>query len=129
MDIVVVDNCPFCFPNENLNIIAENNSAFAIYDSYAISKGHSLIIPKRHYPNYFDASVEEQIAMFELVNQVKIILDELFNPDGYNIGVNINEAAGQTISHVHIHLIPRYEGDVENPRGGIRNVIPGKGDY
>jgi len=94
-----------------------------------VSKGHSLIIPKRHVSNYFDLTLNEQIASQLLINRLKQILDKKYIPDGYNVGVNIGKTGGQTISHVHIHLIPRYEGDIENPIGGVRNVIPKKGDY
>ena len=101
------------------NYILENELAFAIYDKYPVSKGHVLVIPKRHYASYFDAAPEELTAINELIIQIKEILDEL-KPDGYNIGINVGEAAGQTVFHLHIHVIPRYSGDVDNPRGGIR---------
>ena len=102
--------------------IMENELAFAIYDKYPVNKGHVLIIPKRHFANYFDSTEEEIAAFYELIKKVKTLLDKDFRPDGYNIGININEAAGQTIFHLHIHLIPRYNGDVNNPRGGVRNL-------
>jgi diadenosine tetraphosphate (Ap4A) HIT family hydrolase len=100
----------------------ENELAVAIYDNYPVNKGHVLIIPKRHFANYFDSTEEEIAAFYELIKKVKTLLDKDFRPDGYNIGININEAAGQTIFHLHIHLIPRYNGDVNNPRGGVRNL-------
>ena len=100
-----------------------------MFDKYPVSEGHSLIIPKRHVSNYFDLTFNEQIASQLIINRLKIFLDNKYNPDGYNVGVNIGKTGGQTINHVHIHLIPRYEDDVENPIGGVRNVIPNKGDY
>lgn len=110
-------------------IIAQNNTFFAIYDEFPVSRGHALLIPKRHVESFFDITKEELDDLFELIKKVKEIVDKEFNPDGYNIGVNEGRAAGKTIDHLHIHLIPRYEGDVENPVGGVRNVIPGKSDY
>jgi len=88
-----------------------------------------LIIPFRHFASYFDATREEKLAILELIDRAKEFLDREFKPDGYNIGVNVGEAAGQTIMHVHIHVIPRYAGDTEDPTGGVRNVIPERGNY
>jgi diadenosine tetraphosphate (Ap4A) HIT family hydrolase len=124
-----INTCPFCYPQGELKIITQNRLAFASFDVYPVSQGHCLVITKRHIESFFEATQEEIQALFSLVNEVKGKLDQLFKPDGYNIGINVFDAAGQTIPHVHVHLIPRYKGDVENPRGGIRNVIPGKGDY
>jgi diadenosine tetraphosphate (Ap4A) HIT family hydrolase len=119
--------CPFC--NLEREKILETEMSFAIYDGFPVNEGHALIIPKRHTANYFDLSLEEQKDCVELLNRVKIIVQEKYNPAGFNVGININEAAGQTVPHVHIHLIPRYEGDVEEPRGGVRGVIPNKRKY
>jgi diadenosine tetraphosphate (Ap4A) HIT family hydrolase len=94
-----------------------------------VSNGHLLIIPKLHCNSYFDLDIEIQNACWDIVNQGKKLIEKMYNPSGYNIGININEAAGQTIPHAHIHLIPRYTGDVSNPRGGVRGVIPFKQDY
>ena len=116
-------------PFLNKKKIIENENAFAIYDGFPISKGHVLVIPKRVVAEIFDLNDEEYSSCFNLVKDVKKILEEEFKPDGFNIGINNGEKAGQTIFHAHIHVIPRYSGDVENPRGGIRHVIPGKGDY
>lgn len=116
-------SCIFC-SREELNIIAENELCFAIYDKYPVNLGHVLIIPKRHYKSFFDATIEEVTAIYELIHKCKEILDEKYKPTGYNIGININESAGQTIMHLHVHLIPRYDNDVEDPRGGIRNLKP-----
>lgn len=114
--------CIFCeYLNKN-EFIAENELAFAIYDSFPVNKGHVLIIPKRHFGSYFDATQDEIQAFYDLTHEIKRLLDNELKPDGYNIGVNIGEAAGQTIFHLHIHVIPRFTGDVENPRGGIRKL-------
>ncbi len=119
--------CPFC--NLEREKILETEMSFAIYDGFPVNEGHALIIPKRHTANYFDLSLEEQKDCIELLNRVKGIVQEKYSPAGFNVGININEAAGQTVPHVHIHLIPRYEGDVEEPRGGVRGVVPDKRKY
>ena len=116
-------------PFLNKKKIIENENAFAIYDGFPVSKGHVLVIPKRVVAEIFDLNDKEYSSCFNLVKDVKKILEEEFKPDGFNIGINNGEKAGQTIFHAHIHVIPRYSGDVDNPRGGIRHVIPGKGDY
>src|SRR5262245_43428771 len=102
---------------------------FASLVGLRVSEGHSLIIPKRHVASLWEMTTEEYTDAFALVRQVKNILQEQFNPQGFNVGVNCGQAAGQTVFHTHIHLIPRYTGDVQNPRGGVRNIIPGKGNY
>ena len=122
-------DCPFCLNNLTSEILLENNFSYAIYDKFPVSKGHILIIPKQHNSNYFDLSLDEQKECLILLNNAKKIIDKEFKPDGYNIGININKDAGQTIWHAHIHLIPRYNGDVEEPRGGVRGVIPFKKNY
>jgi diadenosine tetraphosphate (Ap4A) HIT family hydrolase len=115
-------SCVFCgFPTEKR--LLENEYAFA-YDVYPVQKGHLLIVPKRHIASYFDASTEEIMAMHELLHSGKRLLDEKYQPDAYNIGVNVGEYGGQTIMHLHMHLIPRYKGDMKDPRGGIRKAIP-----
>jgi len=119
--------CPFCIVEREK--ILESGMSFAIYDGFPVNDGHALIISKRHTANYFDLSLEEQKDCIELLNRVKEIVQEKYNPAGFNVGININEAAGQTVPHVHIHLIPRYEGDVEEPRGGVRGVIPERKSY
>jgi len=121
--------CPFCHPESERVIILETLSAFSIYDKFPISKGHALIIPKRHCSDYFKLTMEEQASCWNMVNDVKQILQDKYHPDGFNVGINVNEAAGQTISHIHIHLIPRYKGDVPEPEGGVRGVIPNKRTY
>lgn len=118
--------CPFCGEPDS---IVGNDLAFASYDSYPVSAGHCLVTPRRHIAQYFDATAEEKAAIWKLVDEVKIIIDRDYQPDGYNIGVNIGESAGQSVPHIHIHVIPRYRGDVEDPRGGVRGVIPHKRKY
>ena len=98
-------------------------------DNYPVSEGHTLLIPKRHCETFFDLSDVENQYFIATLNVVKGILDGRYNPDGYNIGMNCGEAAGQTVMHCHIHIIPRYKGDCENPRGGVRGVIPSKQQY
>jgi diadenosine tetraphosphate (Ap4A) HIT family hydrolase len=115
--------CLFCNPRKDLKVIAESATAYAIFDGYPLSKGHSLIIPKRHTANYFDLPFKEQSACWLMVNKVQEILTKEFNPDGFNVGININKAGGQSMSHANIHIIPRYHGDVKNPKGGIRNIF------
>lgn len=121
--------CPFCNPDSERELIVESATAFAMFDKFPVSNGHALIIPKKHCADYFDLTFREQSACMFMLNTVKEILKQKLNPDGFNVGINVSEAAGQTVPHVHIHLIPRFKGDVNNPTGGIRNVIPNKGNY
>lgn len=121
-----MENCIFCEQNIKL---AENNSAYTRLDGFPVSPGHILIIPKRHVKTCFELTEEEIKDMFSLLNEMKFYIDNIYKPDGYNVGFNVNMAGGQTVEHCHMHIIPRYDGDVENPRGGIRNVIKDKADY
>ena len=114
---------------ENRERLLENDIGFVIFDVFPVSDGHSLIIPHRVYSNYFDSTPNEIEGLHRLVIETKELLNRKFKPDGFNVGINCGEVSGQTIPHVHIHLIPRYMGDVENPRGGVRGVIPSKRDY
>ena len=123
------DTCPFCTISHDREIIYKNTSCLAFYDGYPVSPGHALIIPKRHVASYFDLTDDELKDMNAALLCVKRKVDERYHPDGYNIGVNVGEYAGQSVFHCHIHLIPRYKGDVLNPKGGVRGVIPGKQDY
>ena len=107
----------------------QNDAAVLIRDGYPVSPGHSLVIPKRHVSSFFDATEVEQSAMLALLDHAKAQLDAELKPDGFNIGINDGQAAGQTVPHLHLHLIPRYTGDQQDPRGGVRWVIPGKADY
>jgi len=120
------EECVFCARED---LFMENQLAWMKYDKYPVSPGHSLIITKRHVENFFDTTPEERQAINELLDETKKLLDKQYNPDGYNIGVNCGQAAGQSIMHLHVHLIPRYWGDVENPLGGVRGVIPFKRLY
>ncbi len=120
--------CPFCtLPQER--IIDSNDLALVIRDGYPVSPGHTLVIPKRHIGSWFEITPEEQSAMLDLLGTAKAVLEEEFKPDGYNIGINDGPTAGQTVPHLHIHLIPRYKGDLEDPRGGVRWIIPEKAKY
>jgi diadenosine tetraphosphate (Ap4A) HIT family hydrolase len=121
--------CPFCTLPTDRATITESATAYAIFDKFPVSKGHALVIPTRHVSNYFDLTLQEQMDCLILLNEVKAILQKRFNPDGFNVGINIHTAAGQTVPHAHIHLIPRYQDDVKEPRGGVRGVIPGKRAY
>lgn len=114
--------CIFCDYLDKRAFVLENEFAFAINDNYPVNKGHMLIIPKRHFADFFDAAEVEYTAFVDLIKEAKKLLDEKYKPDGYNIGVNVNKAAGQTIFHLHIHLIPRYDKDIDDPRGGVRKI-------
>lgn len=120
---------PFFEKLEPKEQVGELASCFAFRDKFPVSRGHTLVIPKRKVSNYFDLTFKEQSACWFLVNLVKDELQKLYNPDGFNIGININETGGQTISQAHIHIIPRYKGDIKNPRGGVRGVIPSEKEY
>ena len=136
-----MENCIFCniinavriqafcdeFPKER--IVYQDDTWLAIYDNYPVSQGHVLLMPKRHCETYFDLNYVELVSLGVTIGVIKFILNNKFNPDGYNIGVNCGEAAGQTVKHCHIHIIPRYKGDMEDPRGGVRGVIPEKQKY
>ncbi len=121
--------CLFCNIKESGNIY-ENDLAYASYDSYPVSENHCLIIPRRHIKDYFDLSNEELVACNDII---KVMKNKILNKDqkvkGFNIGINIGKVSGQSIFHCHIHLIPRRDGDVENPQGGVRSVIPMKQHY
>lgn len=118
--------CPFCAPN---GVLLESPLAFALADRYPVAPGHLLIVVRRHVADFFDTTPEEQQALLALLRDGRRLVDARHAPHGYNIGVNIGEIAGQTIPHVHVHLIPRYAGDVADPRGGVRAVIPERQRY
>ncbi|HAG06584.1 MAG TPA: HIT family protein [Peptococcaceae bacterium] len=116
-------SCIFCtLPPEA--VILQNDLAVAIYDKYPVNPGHVLVIPRRHFPTFFEATDEEILAVYRLIKEVRALLDEQYKPDGYNIGVNNGACAGQTVWHMHVHVIPRFTGDVDHPRGGVRRVKP-----
>ena len=114
--------CELCAPSE---VLLENALAYVRYDNNSLSRGHVLVIPKRHVASFFDMTTEEQAAVLSLLTSAERSIQEQHSPDGYNIGVNIGTAGGQSRMHVHVHLIPRYAGDVPDPRGGIRCVLSG----
>ncbi len=121
-------DCPFCtLPPDRM--LRQNKLALIIRDAHPVSPGHTLIIPKRHIASYFEASEDEKATLWALVDVAKELIETEFKPAAYNIGINDGPAAGQTVPHLHIHLIPRYEGDREDPRGGVRWVIPDKAKY
>jgi diadenosine tetraphosphate (Ap4A) HIT family hydrolase len=127
-----METCPFCNIEKAIDesrIIYQDSTWIAILDNYPVSKGHTLLIPKRHCKTYFDLNFIELESIGVTIGVIKRLLDKKFNPDGYNIGINCGEVAGQTVMHCHIHIIPRYNGDCENPRGGVRGVIPEKQHY
>ena len=120
--------CPFCeiAPAE---IVIARPLAVARHDLFPVSKGHALIIPRRHVRSFFETTAEERQEMMALIDDAKAILDREHKPDGYNIGINEGVAAGQTVMHLHIHLIPRYAGDSPDPRGGVRWIVPAQARY
>jgi len=120
--------CPFCSIPESA-WLGQNELAFWVHDISPSAPGHALIIPKRHVASFFDLYSEERAGILALVNEAKIVADQMFSPEGYNIGINDGLAAGQTVPHVHMHLIPRITGDVADPRGGIRWVLPETAAY
>jgi diadenosine tetraphosphate (Ap4A) HIT family hydrolase len=120
--------CPFCsLPPDR--ILGENDKAVWLQDGFPVSPGHSLLIPKRHVASFFEATAEERVALLALLDQAREAVQESNAPDGFNIGVNVGVAAGQTVPHLHIHLIPRYMGDQEDPRGGVRKIFAEKAVY
>jgi diadenosine tetraphosphate (Ap4A) HIT family hydrolase len=124
-----VSACIFCGERRDSDALAANELAIAIPAGFPVSPGHALIVPRRHEPDFFSLSADEQAAVIALVNPVRTVLDRQFGPDAYNLGVNAGKAAGQTILHTHLHVIPRYAGDVAEPRGGIRWVLPETAQY
>jgi len=122
--------CPFCSRIAAGDaLLAANDLAAAFADGFPVSPGHSLVVPRRHVSDYFELAPEEQAALWELAAEVKRGLDRDRAPAGYNVGVNVGAAGGQTVWHAHLHVIPRYAGDVEDPRGGVRWVIRARAPY
>ncbi|MDD1689696.1 MAG: HIT family protein [Methanoregula sp.] len=122
---MVPETCPFCNPPAG-EIVAKNELCYALWDCHPVSRGHLLVIPFRHTLDFFSITPEEGQALLALIGECKGIIDEKYSPDAYNIGFNAGVAAGQTVMHCHCHVIPRYTGDVPNPRGGVRGVLPKK---
>ncbi len=121
--------CPFCSPPPQDRLVLEAELYRIIWDGFPVSPGHALVIPRKHVSTWFDATREEQIALLAGIEKARECILRNYAPDGFNIGINVNAAAGQTVFHLHIHVIPRYSGDVPDPRGGVRYVIPAKANY
>ena len=120
--------CPFCVLDP-ARILVEDELTVVYKDGFPVSPGHTVIIPRRHFATLFEASQEERIALLASLDRAKILLDQRHGPDGYNIGINQGKAGGQSVPHLHIHVIPRYLGDKEDPRGGVRWILPDKAKY
>ncbi len=123
-----MNSCPFCNLDKS-RVVLDNEQAIAILDGYPVTPGHCLIVPKRHVASFFEATGEEKMAMLDLLAEMHQLLLKERNPEGVNIGINDGAAAGQTVMHLHIHLIPRYVGDTADPRGGVRWIMPEKAPY
>ncbi|HYH51659.1 MAG TPA: HIT family protein [Acidimicrobiia bacterium] len=123
------DGCIFCSPRAASDLLGANELAVAFPAGFPVSPGHALIVPRRHEPDFFALSSDEQAALVALVNTVRAVISERYGPDAFNLGVNAGKAAGQTILHTHLHVIPRYVGDVAEPRGGVRWVLPETARY
>jgi diadenosine tetraphosphate (Ap4A) HIT family hydrolase len=121
--------CVFCDRLARGHFVAENDLAAAFADSFPLNPGHCLLVPRRHEPDFLRLALDEQAAVWALIAPVRRHIDTMVTPDGYNIGVNLGEAAGQTVAHAHLHVIPRHRGDVADPRGGIRWIIPARARY
>ena len=128
MSSSITTDCPFC-TLPPVRIVHANRLAVVIGDAYPVSRGHTLVLPKRHVRSFFDLVQAERDAVFELLDVARRDLDQTLRPDGYNIGINDGPAAGQTVPHLHMHLIPRYNGDQGDPRGGVRWIFPERADY
>jgi diadenosine tetraphosphate (Ap4A) HIT family hydrolase len=127
---VLKSGCPFCEIAETKEVhLASSPTAFAFYDKYPSNPGHALVVPRVHVGDLYDVDDSGLASIWELVSETRTLLSARHSPDGFNIGVNTTEAAGQTVGHAHIHLIPRYRGDTEDPRGGIRWVLPSTAKY
>ena len=124
-----MEGCVFCGGVEKDRVLFETRKWIAMYDKYPVSKGHVLLLSKEHYETFFDLPEQLTNSIQYWIKHIKNILDDKYHPSGYNIGVNCGKSAGQTVMHCHIHIIPRYDGDVEDPRGGVRCVIPSKQKY
>lgn len=120
--------CPFCVLDP-ARILSEDELTVVYKDGFPVSTGHAVIIPRRHFATLFEATPEEQAALLGALTRCKSILDERHRPDGYNIGINHGRAGGQSVPHLHIHVIPRYLGDKADPRGGVRWILPDKAKY
>ena len=124
----MVSESPF-FDVPQTEWIAANRSAFAIWDGYPVSPGHALVVSRRLISDWWEATPDERTDIFDLVDTLRDTITELHGPDGFNVGFNAGPSAGQTVDHLHVHVIPRFVGDVPDPRGGLRNVIGARGNY
>ena len=120
--------CPFCRPDPE-RVFLETDLVIGLWDKYPVNPGHALLVPTRHVADWFEATPAEQLALMSALPMAKEAVERDHNPQGYNIGINIGQAAGQTVFHLHMHLIPRYKGDQDDPRGGVRLMFPDKGRY
>ena len=123
-----IQNALICHPREG-EVIFSSELVKGVWDTYPLNPGHVLLVPHRHIARWFDATPEEQVALTSAIEQATAAIEEQYSPEGFNIGFNDRKAAGQSVPHLHIHIIPRYEGDVPDPRGGIRKIIPARADY
>lgn len=126
--VPVTGGCPFCDPDP-ARLFYEDALVRCIWDGFPVSAGHALLVPRRHVASWFNTTLPERLALVEAIDRAKAAIERERVPDGYNIGVNVGAAAGQTVFHLHVHVIPRYRGDVADPRGGVRYVIPDKARY
>ena len=122
-------SCPFCEKIERHEVCLEKELAVAFFDAFPVNEGHTLVVPRRHESNFFSLTEAEESAVWHAVRVVQEQLEARYAPAGYNVGVNVGDAGGQTIEHVHVHVIPRFAGDVDDPRGGIRWIIPARARY
>jgi ATP adenylyltransferase len=125
---VTETRCPFCEPDLD-RVFYSGEHVRGLWDTFPVSPGHALLVPKRHVADWFDAGPEEQAELLSAIRVARAAIETWHRPDGYNIGINVGAAAGQTVFHLHVHVIPRYTGDVADPRGGIRWVIPETARY
>jgi len=125
---MAADQCPFCTLSPD-RIVAQSALALAVRDAFPLSPGHTLIVPRRHVESFFEVTAEERAGMLALLDAAKEQIDAEHRPDGYNVGINDGAPAGQTVAHLHMHLIPRYRGDVPDPRGGVRWVLAERARY
>ena len=126
--IVVSSDCPFCKPHPE-RIIDQGSLTFVLWDAYPVSPGHALVLTRRHVVSFFETTMEERAELLECVDRARAAIEVELKPDGYNIGINDGAAAGQTVPHLHVHVIPRYRGDSADPRGGVRWILRDRADY
>ena len=120
--------CPFCNPDP-ARVFHEGSNVLGLWDGFPVSPGHALVVPRRHVADWFEARDEERLGLLDAIAVARAAILERHQPDGFNVGMNLGRAAGQTVMHLHLHVIPRYEGDAQDPRGGVRWVLPDRADY